>query len=148
MSLLESVEYRLGPINSWPSYIIRFLFVDIPTPTIVRKVTAFFVGNGVSVSIVADLYLLCTDHWHSRISDDMYGINFVWQRRMHNIHLYEYYNVLQCKYLWLNGALMDQNEEVKPAPTSREFGIDSTGYGPFINGRLQYVRREIKHVCD
>jgi hypothetical protein len=148
MSLLERVEYRLGPINSWPSYIIRLLFVDIPTPTIVRNLTAFFVGNGVNVHIAADLYLLFTDHWHSCIRDDMYVINLVWKRRIHNIHLYEYYNVLQRKYLWLNGAFMDQNAEVHPVATCMEFGIDNTGYGHFINERLQYFRRDIKYECE
>jgi hypothetical protein len=55
-------------------------------------------ANGVNVSIAADLYLLCTVHWHPRMRIDINGINFVWHRRMHNIHLYEYY-VLQRKYL-------------------------------------------------
>jgi hypothetical protein len=88
MSLVERVE-RLGPIDTWPTYIIRFLFVDIPTPTIVRKLTAFFIGNGVKVSIADDLYLLCNDRWHPRIRDDMYRINFNWDRHMHKLNLYE-----------------------------------------------------------
>jgi hypothetical protein len=88
MSLLERVEKHLEPINTWPTYIIRFLFVDIPTPTIVRNLKGFFVCKEVNVSIAADLYLLWTDHWHPRVSDNIYDINFVWQRRMRNIHLY------------------------------------------------------------
>jgi hypothetical protein len=40
MSLLDRVE-RLGPINTWPTHIIRFLFVDIPTPIIVKKINCF-----------------------------------------------------------------------------------------------------------
>jgi hypothetical protein len=66
LNLLVRVK-RLGPINTRPTYIIRFFFVDIPTPIIVKKLTAFKVGNGVDVNIAADLYLLCNDEWHARI---------------------------------------------------------------------------------
>jgi hypothetical protein len=67
---------------------------------------------------------------------------------MHHIHLYEYYNVFRHKFLWLNGAAMNQYEEVLPVVTSLEFGIDNTGYGPFIRDRLLRVRRGIKRECD
>jgi hypothetical protein len=87
MSLLDRVERRLGPINTWPTYIIRFLFIDIPTPIIVKKLTAFMVGNGVDVSVAADLYLLCNDELHPRIKADMYRFNFIWQRQMHKTHV-------------------------------------------------------------
>jgi hypothetical protein len=63
---------------------------------------------------------------------------------MHELHLYKYYIVLKHKYLWLNGSLMDQNEEVLPIVTSIKFGIDNTGYGPFINDKLLYVCNNIK----
>jgi hypothetical protein len=62
---------------------------------------------------------------------------------MHDVHLYEYY-VIKCRYMWLNGKLMDQNEEVQPTLTSMEFGINNTGYGPQIKDRLIYVRHNVK----
>jgi hypothetical protein len=55
--------------------------------------------------------------------------------------------VLKHKYLWLNGKIMDQNEEVLLTITSTEFGIDNTGYGCFIYDRLQYVRHDVKCEC-
>jgi hypothetical protein len=71
MSVLDRVEKCLGPVNSWPTYIIRFLFVDTPTPKIVKKkYTAFMIGNGVNVDLASDLYLLCNDEWHPRMKDD------------------------------------------------------------------------------
>jgi hypothetical protein len=82
MSPLDRVEQRLGPINTWPTYIIRFLFVDNPTPIIMKKLTAFMVGNGADVNIAADLYLLCNDEWHARIKDDMYHFNFISQTKV------------------------------------------------------------------
>jgi hypothetical protein len=43
---------------------------------------------------------------------------------------------------------MEQNEEVLPTLTSIKFGIDNTGYGPFINDRLKYVRHDVKCECE
>jgi hypothetical protein len=72
----------------------------------------------------------------------MYHFNFIWQRKMYKTHMYKYY-VLKHKYLWLNGKVMDQNEEVLTTITSMEFGIDNTGYD-----RLQYVRHDVKCKCE
>jgi hypothetical protein len=79
------------------------------------------------MSIATDLYVLCNDKWQARIKDNMNNFNFIWQRQMHKTHLYKYY-VLKHKYLWLNGKVMDKNEEVLPTITCMEFGIDNTGY--------------------
>jgi hypothetical protein len=146
MSLLDRVEQRLGPINTWPTYIIRFLFAENPTRIIVKKLTAFMVGNGVYVNIAADLYLLCNNEFHAHIKDDVYHFNVICRRQMYKTHLYKYY-VLKHKYLWLNGKHMDQNEEVLPSITFIEFGIDNTGYGSFIYDRLQYFRHDVKCEC-
>jgi hypothetical protein len=87
MSLLERVEQRLGLINTWPTSIIRILFVNTFFPTIVKKLTAFMIDNVVDLFVAIDLYLLCNDEWHRRFRHDMYHFNFIWQRQMHNIHL-------------------------------------------------------------
>jgi hypothetical protein len=78
----------------------------------------------------------------------MYHFNFFWQRQIHKTYLYKYYNVLKHKYLWLNGKLMEQNEEVLPTITSMKFGIDNTGYGSFIYDSLQYFHHDVKCECE
>ena len=40
------VEHRLGTIETWPSYIISFLFLNCPRPQIIRKLLPFFMGTG------------------------------------------------------------------------------------------------------
>jgi hypothetical protein len=40
--VLRALEHRLGPVDTWPSYILRFIFLDLPSPTVVKKLTAFF----------------------------------------------------------------------------------------------------------
>jgi len=44
------VEHRLGTIETWPSYIISYLFLNCPRPLIIKKMTAFFYGNGLTLS--------------------------------------------------------------------------------------------------
>jgi len=59
MSLLQAVEDHLGPINTWPSSIINYLFVDTPSPRVVEDLTAFFTGNGVLKTLAYRLYHAC-----------------------------------------------------------------------------------------
>jgi hypothetical protein len=62
MLLLEAVEEHLGPIDSWPTYIIRYMFTDHPTPVKsanLKKVIAFFFGNGVPCALACQLYHAC-----------------------------------------------------------------------------------------
>jgi len=42
--LLEA-ENRLCSIETWLSYIIRYLFISCPRTLIIKKLTAFFFGN-------------------------------------------------------------------------------------------------------
>jgi hypothetical protein len=51
--------------------------------------------------------------------------------------------VKQCGcrgFMWINGADNNQHEQVFPPITSMPFGITSTGYAPFVTGRLRLVR--------
>jgi uncharacterized Fe-S cluster-containing radical SAM superfamily enzyme len=113
----------------------------------VKKLTAFFFGNGVPVSTAADLYHFCNDHMHLHIRCDMHDLYVTWQRHMCVIHIYEYYNISKHKFMWINNAVMDQNEEVLPVVTSMDFGVDNMGYGPFIADRLILVRGGVKCEC-
>jgi len=59
MSLLQAVEHYLVSIDTWPSYIIHYLFVDTPTPSVIEELTAFFAGNGVPETLAYSLYRAC-----------------------------------------------------------------------------------------
>ena len=60
MYLLTVLESRLGTIDTWPSYILRFLFVDQPNYATVRRVAGFFYGNGIECHLAAEFYGLCS----------------------------------------------------------------------------------------
>jgi len=65
MNPLQRVEQHLGPIDTWPSYVIRYLFTGVPSTTAVKKLTAFFYGNDIPVSIASQLYHDCNDKRNS-----------------------------------------------------------------------------------
>jgi hypothetical protein len=132
MSILDRVEKCLRPINTWPTYIIRFLSVDKPMPNIVKKLTAFMIGNGVNVEMAADLYLLCNVEWHPRIKDEC--IKFICM----NIIMSQTINIYGLTVnLWIK--MKRYYLQLHP----QNFVL-ITGYGPFIKDRLIYVRHDVK----
>jgi len=42
MNPLQVMEQRDDTIEAWPSYIIRYLFLNCPRPLIIKKITALF----------------------------------------------------------------------------------------------------------
>ena len=58
--LLEFLESRLGSIDTWPSYIIRFLFVDTPNPATVRRAAVFSMGitSIVTSLLISSIYVM------------------------------------------------------------------------------------------
>jgi hypothetical protein len=59
MYLLESVEQKLGHIDIWPTYIIQYLFMDVPSEPIVKCLVSFFYGNCIPVNTATQLYSVC-----------------------------------------------------------------------------------------
>jgi hypothetical protein len=93
MCLLQQVEQHLGQIDTWPAYIIRYLFIDVPKPGIVRKLTAFFYGNNIPVFIASQLYKACNDKYNLQVNEYICALYSHWQRCRYKIHMSEYYNV-------------------------------------------------------
>jgi len=55
------VEHRLDTIETWLSYIIRFPFLNCPTPKIIKKIIAFFYRNGITLYLAIKLYQICNE---------------------------------------------------------------------------------------
>jgi len=53
MYLLHALESFLGDTEQWPTTILNQLFIDEPTPTIIKKVSAFYYGNNVPYNIAS-----------------------------------------------------------------------------------------------
>jgi hypothetical protein len=120
MSLLYAVESRLGPIDTWPSYIIEYLFVNTPTPEVVKELTAFFYGNGVSKSSAYWLYHACnhaaatTEHVRALF----YLRYFLWQKSSYVQRISPYYNVFLKKFVYLSGSYYTQFHPIESVEPS------------------------------
>jgi hypothetical protein len=62
MFLLPFIEESLGAIALWPTYVLRILFVDVPTLLGVSAVAVFFYGNGIPMNAAISLYLTCNGY--------------------------------------------------------------------------------------
>ena len=119
------VERRLGIVDTWPSSIIWFLFLERPTHRAIRLLSAFFYGNYISPSLATGLYELCNIHFTSLVGCKMRNYYIEWQRRRCTPHLSQYYDIHLRTYLWINGSSLNQREVVQPEVTVMDFGIDT-----------------------
>ena len=85
------VEHRLGTIETWPSYIIR-LFFNCPRPQIIKKIAAFFYGNGITLYLAIRLYQICNDKYNSPVANTMSNLYLKWQRNRFKPHV----SLLRC----------------------------------------------------
>ena len=72
------VEHRLGTIETWPSYVIRYLFLNCTRPLKIKKMTAFFYGNGITLSLAIRLYQICTDKYTSHVANTISNLYLKW----------------------------------------------------------------------
>lgn len=138
MKLLQYIEQQLGPIDTCPTYITRHLFIDDPTPNNLKKVAAFFYGNGVPKSTASKLYGVCNGGHESYITQYIGGINI--GTRLYYPHMVEYYNVRHHTFMWINGRRLDQMEVVKPQVLVMDFGFYYSRCESLIRSELEMVR--------
>jgi hypothetical protein len=121
MSLFRAVEHHLGPIDKWPSYILRFLFVTYVTQRAVKKVTAFFFGNDVPLDIAKTVYRLCNDTYSQDTEMRINHFYQLWQSSYYKTHMASYHNMLHQTFFWINGRALHLLETVKPEVMALEF---------------------------
>jgi len=147
MSLLQAVEDHLGSIDTWPSYIIRYLFVDTPTPQVVEELTAFFIGKGVPKALAYRLYHACNPTTKNELVRELFYLRYIiWQTSKTVRRMSRYYVCMQ-KHVYLHVPYSTQHltyREIakpvtgKPAPT---LGIDNTFTPKLIRIILERVRQ-------
>ena len=118
------VGQRLGDVDTWPSHIIGFLFLEFPTCNIIKRLAAFFYGNDISPSLVAGVYELCNADYTSLVGSAMRNFYFEWQRKRFTLHLSQYYDVRLRQFLWINGSSLPRREVVQPVATVIHYGYD------------------------
>jgi len=118
------VEQRLGNTETWPSSIIGYLFLVIPKRRIIKHLTAFFYGNGISPTLSIKLYEHCNGNYAANVASIMRNFYFQWQMHRFGKHLAHYYDIQLRRYLWINGSHLNQREVVQPIVTIVDYGIE------------------------
>jgi hypothetical protein len=142
MLLLDAMIGDLGPLESWPTYILQHLFVDHPSPTRtsrLRKVISFFYGNDMPVIMAYTFYnacCRCTGATARFVKQQTKNCYIEWNYSRCNRHITEYYSMLFKKFYYLNGSQLNQQELVLPEVTTMQFGIDGTTPPLTIRRRL------------
>jgi hypothetical protein len=102
MFLAQYVVSVVGVFESWPTAILHTIFVEEPTSFNVRKVAAFFYGNGLPVHIAVQFYVQCNGKRPVTITHHMYASYHKWLLAETTPHLAVYY-VIRGRLLWING---------------------------------------------
>ena len=155
MSLLQAAEQYLSSIDTWPLYIITYLFAETHSPRVVEELTAFFAGNAVpktlayrlhsarnpeaAKELVRQLFYALLSLWHS--SDTV---------RSHSM----YYDVCIKKLVRLNvlyfpDELLGLREDPIPVPgwPAPKLGVHSTATPNMINAALQLASHCHNDYC-
>jgi hypothetical protein len=112
MFLAQYVVSIVGVFESWPTSILRTIFVEEPTRTNVRTVASFFYGNGLPVNVAVQFYGLCNGRHPVTITHHMYAAYYNWLLSERTPHLAMYYNVKRGRLQWINGWRLASMEPV------------------------------------
>jgi len=121
MSLLQAVEQYLGGIDTWPAYIITYLFAETPSPRVVKELTAFFAGNGVPKTLAYNLYVACNPEAATELVRQLFYARFSLWHSSDTVPRHSmYYDVCIKKHVRLNVTyfteLCDLGENPVPVP--------------------------------
>ena len=140
MNLLLFLEFCLDKIDTWPTTVIRFLFLDYPSPATIMKVSAFFYGNGVPLRIAGYFYNLCNENGGVHVILAVFNFYSVWHSEKYTPHHAKYYNTLHKKFMWINGKYRPQLEPLLPDVSDIPLVLDGTGHNE-IRNKFELMRK-------
>jgi hypothetical protein len=145
MLLLESVEQRLGLINTWPAYVLNLLFVDETSVNNIRILAAFFYGNGVQLHVAIQLYRICNYTCNIATINYMSALYEQWRPSMYLpavyvYRMFRYYDMSKCTHLWVNKKYLYNMTEEDTDSGQVSLGIENTGCQLLIRTILRGVR--------
>jgi hypothetical protein len=118
------VEQRLGDVDTWPSHSIGYIFLEFPTDRIIKRLTAFFYGNGISLSLAVGLYEICNSYYTSLVGSAMRTLYWELQSKRFTPQLSQYYDIHLRQFLWINGSSLHQRDVVQPIATVIDYGYE------------------------
>ena len=120
--------------------ILQMLFLEPQTPDNIKKVAAFFYGNGVPVDLAFQLYEACSTVSRTGVMKEVREL-YEWFATVEDgcgKCLETYYNIRYRKSMYVQGPRMGQLELVVPKPRMLfSFGRMLT----MVERKLEHVRR-------
>lgn len=92
---------------------MRYMFVEKPNTSSVKKVPAFMYGNGVPIERAVQCFNACNRLNSYYVSHAMHDWQFIWDRNHYMSHIAEYYSVFQTLG-WTSGEALDKQEAAWP----------------------------------
>jgi len=86
MDPLAVVEAKLGSVDSWPSYVLRYMFLLKANSHVMKKAAAFMYGNNVGLSDAVACYNACNGRHQSSVETVLRVWYFVWDRDVNQCH--------------------------------------------------------------
>src|SRR5215469_6545491 len=78
-NLVQCVEHHLGPLDTWPTHILMYLFNMVPISPRVKRVAAFFYGNNVPLNIAVAFFQTCNNALSVFVDEEMGTWYRIWQ---------------------------------------------------------------------
>ena len=139
MLLLDTMTRHLGQIDSWPSCILLFLFIDHPSPVRSTRLKSYgiFYGNEVPLELAYKFYNACNGTAPRFVVEQSREWYCVLQCSRYKPYMAQYYNMIFKNLIYINGSRLNQLELVLPEVTVRDFGIDNTTHPQLIRRKLE-----------
>ena len=112
MFLLPFLELIVGDFDTWPTDVLRDVFVEVPNHLSVGRIAAFGFGNGVPLRLLTRFAALANPHWRHINSLQIYTQYHMWKGEVDASHCAQYYNMSEGKICWINGDSHPRNEPV------------------------------------
>jgi hypothetical protein len=138
MLLLEAVNNRLGTMESWPSYILRYLFVENSVQERLKVLCAFFYSNGLPCHLAYQLYYMCNPYTTIKIKVQVKTYYNNWIKNLHTADKMYYYNLRVKDFFYVNSI-----KHVLPKITVVDFGINNTGHASQIHAILNALQTQL-----
>ena len=135
-----SIRIFYGDTEQWPASILNHLFIDAPTPEIVKKVSAFL-WKKVPFHIASYLYEICSEYTGDFATNIMHSYYFIWRSAKYSKKLAIYYNMRLKRYMHINGVCQSQIEPVIPGIPVIPLETAATNILNAIRVKLRLVKR-------
>jgi hypothetical protein len=137
MDPLSAVEDIIGHIDTWPTYIIRDMFITSPSVKSVKTVAAFMCGNGIPCEIAIDCFNACNGLNKSSVAAYINRCYAEWDLLPYRTHATTYWSVYFRRWRWMNGEPVHFLQAMCPLV---KFGIENTGCPLLINTTINRIR--------